>query len=62
MTGIELIKLIERAGISDFEIKISLLEADNSEYGIKLRKFDIDNKICDIGYSDKVVLLSIIEQ
>jgi len=40
----------------EFDIKFSVLESDESKWGIIVRKFKITG-ILDIGYSDKIIIL-----
>lgn len=62
MTGQQLINLIEENDLKDFEVIINLFEPKPGEWGIALRTFDINPELTDIGYSDKVAILNIVEQ
>lgn len=54
----ELIEVLKP--FEDFDVEISLLEPDGSSWGISCRTFNVEG-IEDIGYSDKIVSLKIIE-
>ena len=54
----ELIKLLKK--YPDFEVETSIFEKDKSEWGASLRSFSITG-ITDIGYSEKIIILSINE-
>jgi hypothetical protein len=54
----ELVKYLE--DYKDFEVEASIFEKDNSEWGAGVRTFKI--YAGDIGYSDKVVNLDLVEE
>ena len=59
MTAKELAeKLLENP---DFEVRICIGEQDDSVYGFTVRDFNVTG-IGDIGYSDKVIILSAEEE
>ena len=41
----------------DFDVNFSFSEIDSSEWGMTVRKFDIEEKAIDLGYSDKIFSL-----
>lgn len=42
----------------DFEVRFSFSERDNSDYGLSVRTFTIDERSIDLGHSDKIFSLS----
>ncbi|MFH2030296.1 MAG: hypothetical protein ABIJ40_06660 [Bacteroidota bacterium] len=44
----------------EFNVEMALFEKDSSDWSATLRRFEI-NGIADIGYSDKIIILDIIE-
>ena len=55
MKASELAEELVRCG--DFDVEFSFSELDGSDYGLAIRRFK-GISICDIGHSDKVVILS----
>ena len=47
-------KLLENP---DFDVEFSFSENDNSTWRLSIRRFN-NIEICDIGYSDKIIVLS----
>lgn len=45
----------------DFEVRMCIGEQDDSAYGFTVRDFKVTG-IGDLGYSDKVILLSVEEE
>jgi len=56
MTGKELIKLIQDDKVEDFDILFRYSTTD--EKGINLHTFDLDPVFLDIGYSERIAILT----
>ena len=62
MKGKYLIKLIQENELENFEIVVRFSEIkENQDYPLNVRTFEIESKLCDIAYSDRKGVLSILE-
>ena len=41
----------------DFEVRFTFSEEDNSDYGLSVRTFILDERSIDLGYSSKIFSL-----
>jgi len=46
----------------DFDVRFTILDKDDSEWGLHLRVFNIGDRLPDIGYSDKIISISGVEE
>lgn len=62
MTGQQLIDLIKANELEDFEFIAKLSEIDSSGWGVNVRSFMFEDRLADIGHSDKMAILDLTER